>query len=290
MDQKAEIIAGGKSVALNVCGRWLIFFSILVGLGVTIYAEPLYALTVSVLKRRASSHGLFVPFISGYFIWLKLDKIRKVRYQIALLPGAAMVMAGFALYYLNQGGPGFTLPVLSFLLIAAGLMLIFFGWKLFKEVSFPLFFLAAMIPLPEAVYIQMADTMRQVTTWTSVTLLNAIGISIHRDGFNIYLPDIHLHVDHGCSGIRVLLSYFAFGLAYAVRFKQSNRARLLVLAVAIPLALTHNIVRLCIIFISVQYIGPVLTDSYPHVLFSWSVFATLLVAAIAADRLLSKKH
>jgi len=102
---------------LNGSGRWLIFLLVLFGLGAAIYWEPLYALTVSILKRRASSHGLFVPFIAGYFIWLKLDKIREVKHQIALLPGAAMVMAGFALYYLNQGGPGFTLPVLSFLLV-----------------------------------------------------------------------------------------------------------------------------------------------------------------------------
>jgi exosortase len=199
-----------------------------------------------------------------------------------------MVMAGFALYYLNQGGPGFTLPVLSFLLVTAGLILSFFGRELFKEVSFPLFFLAAMIPLPEAVYSQMADIMLQVTTWTSVTLLNAIGIPLHRDGYNIYLPNIHLVVDHSCSGIRVLLSYFAFGLAYAVRYKQSNRARLLVLAIALPLSLIHNIIRFCVLFISVQSIGPVLTESYPHVFLSWSVFTVLLVAAIGVDRYVSR--
>ena len=288
MDQKAEIIAGGKLESLNGSGRWLIFLLVLFGLGAAIYWEPLYALTVSILKRRASSHGLFVPFISGYFIWLKLDKIREVKHQSALLPGAAMVMAGFALYYLNQGGPGFTLPVLSFLLVTAGLVLIFFGRELFKQVSFPLFFLAAMIPLPEAVYSQMAEWMSNATTWVAVTLLKSIGIPLHRDGYNIFLPDIHLVVDHSCSGIRVLLSYFVFGLAYAVRYKQSNKARLLVLAVAIPLSLIHNIIRLCIIFISAQYIGPVLTKSHPHVLLSWSVFTVLLVTAIAADRCVSR--
>jgi exosortase len=229
-----------------------------------------------------------VPFISGYFIWLKLDRIREVKHQIALLPGAAMVMAGFALYYLNQEGPGFTLPVLSFLLVTAGMVLIFFGREFFKEVSFPLFFLVAMIPLPEAVYSQMADWMRNATTWGAVTLLKSFDIPLYRDGYNIFLPDIHLYVDHSCSGIRVLLSYFVFGLAYAARYKQSNKARLLVIAVAIPLSLIHNIIRLCILFLSVQYIGPVLTNSRPHVLLSWSVFTMLLVAAIGVDRYVSR--
>ena len=145
-----------------------------------------------------------------------------------------------------------------------------------------------MIPLPEAVYSQMAEWMSNVTTWGAVTLLKSIGIPLHRDGYNIFLPGIHLVIDHSCSGIRVLLSYFAFGLAYAIRYKQSNRARLLVLAVALPLSLIHNIIRLCIIFISVQYFGPVLAKSHPHVLLSWSVFTVLLVAAIGVDRYVSR--
>jgi len=42
-------------------------------------------------------------------------------------------------------------------------------------------------------------------------------------------------------------------------------------------------------FLTAHYIGPVMVEDRPHVLLSWSVFTVLLVAAIAADRLLSKK-
>ena len=57
MDQKSEIITGGKSVSLNGRVRWLIFLLVFVGLGVTIYAEALYALLISVIQRHGSSHS-----------------------------------------------------------------------------------------------------------------------------------------------------------------------------------------------------------------------------------------
>jgi len=288
MEHKPEIIAAGKLEPLNAKGRWLIYLLVLLGLSLTIYGESLYALFASVLQREGSSHVLFVPFISGYILWLKLDRIKEIAYQVALPADAAMLMAGFALFYLGRSGPGFSLPVLSFLLVAAGLIQVLFGREMFKEVSFPLFFLAAMIPLPAAVYSQLAEWMRQAITWPAVSLVKLLGIPIFREGFDIYLSEIHLYVAHGCSGIRYLLSYFVFGIAYAFRFRQSSKARILVVAAAVPLAVTGGVLRLWIIFTSAYYIGPIMAEHRPHVLLSWSVFSTLLVAVIAADRYVSR--
>jgi len=288
MAQKSEIVTGTKRVSLNGRSRWLIFFSILVGLGVTIYAEALYALLISVIQRQGSSHGLFVPFISGYLIWLKLDKIKGIKPHADLLPGAAMMMAGFAIFFIGPSGTGFSLPVLSFLLVAGGLILALFGHDVFREAGFPLFFLAAMIPLPTAAYSQMAEWMRHAVTWGSVTLLKPLGVPLYREGFDIYLPDIHLYVAHGCSGIRYLLSYFVFGFAYAFRYKQSNKARLVVVLAAVPLAVAGGVLRLWIMFFTAHYIGSVMVAHRPHVLLSWSVFTVLLLTAIGVDRYVSR--
>jgi exosortase len=289
MDQKSEIIAAGKLEPLSGRGRWLVLLLLLFGLGFTIYAESLYALFASVLQREGSSHGLFVPFISGYIIWLKLDKIKAIKSQAALVPGGVVVAVGFLILYLCRNSTGYSMAALSFLLVAAGLIIGLFGRKMFKEISFPLFFLAAMIPLPAAGYSQLAEWMRQAITGPAVALIKPLGIPLHRSGYDIYLPDIHLYVAHGCSGIRYLLSYFVFGIVYAFRYKHSSKARLLVVAATIPLSIIGGVVRLWIIFATAYYIGPVMTDDRPHVLLSWSVFTVLLVAAIAADRYFSKK-
>jgi exosortase len=290
MDQKSEIITGRKTGFLNGRNRWIIFFSILVGLGVTIYAEALHDLYISVIQRHGSSHGLFVPFISGYLIWLKLDRIKGKRPRVDLLTGNVMVAAGCVLFFLGRTSARFSLSILSFLLVVAGLILMFFGRSVFREVQFPLFFLATMIPMPTAHYDQIADWMRQITTWGAVIMLKPFGIALFREGFDIYLRDIHLYVDYHCSGIRVLISYTVFGIAYAFRYKQSFKTRILTVTTAIPLSITHNTIRLFILFLSVELIGPVLSvDFFYHVLFSWSLFAALLIGAIVVDRYLSKR-
>ena len=288
MEAKSDTIGGGFIASLSWKDRVLIFLAVLIGLGVTIYGKSLYALFVAVLQRQGSSHGLFVPFISAYLIWLKFDKIKEVTPQVVLLPGGVMAAAGVVLFVLGSNGSGFSMPVLSFLLIAGGLILVLFGTEVFKEVGFPVFLIAAMIPLPEAVYGRIADWMRLTSTWGAVTVMKPMGIPLFRDGFDVYLPDIHLYIAQSCSGIRYLLSYLVFGLAYAFRFKQSTTARALVVIGAVPLSIAGGVLRLSIIFFSAYYIGPIMVEHRPHVFLSWSVFTTLLVTVIAVDRFASR--
>jgi exosortase len=269
--------------------RSVIFVLILAALGLTVYLDPLRSLLADVLQRKGSSHGLFVPFICGYLIWLKLDKIKGLTLQTALLPGGAVMMAGFVVLYFGRSGTGYVLPVLSFLVVAAGILLVVLGQEVFKEVSFPLFFLAAMIPLPEGIYSQVSEWMRYASTWGAVTLLEPLCIPLHREGYDIYLPNMHLVVNEACSGIRYLLSYLVFSLAYAFRLKQSSKARILVVIAALPLSVVGGVLRLSFVFSTAYYIGPVMIERRPHELLSWSVFAVLLVAAVGVDRYLEKR-
>ena len=286
--QKSDTIIGFNTMSLGLTGRWLLFFLALASLGVTIYGKFLYALSAAVLQRHGSSHGLFVPFISGYLIWLKFDKIKGVMPKPDLLSGSVMATAGVVLFILGHSSEGFSLPVLSFLLIAAGLVLVLFSREVFRELGFTLFFLAAMIPLPEAAYNQIADWMAQTSTWGVVTVMKPMGIPLFREGFDVYLPDIHLYVGRSCSGIRYLLSYLVFGVAYAFRFKRSFTSRVLVVMGAVPLSIAGGVLRLGIIFSSAYFIGPIMVEHRPHVLLSWSVFTALLLGVIAVDRYVSR--
>jgi exosortase len=290
MEQKSGIIQGGIIASLGWRGRVLILVAVLMGLGLTLYGKYLYALSVAVLNREGSSHGLFVPFISAYLIWLKLDKIKNVPIKMAWLPGVALAAAGGVLFVLGQGREGFSFPVLSFLLVAGGLILVLFGTQVFKQVGFPLFFLGAMIPLHPAVDQWIADRMARTSTWGAVILARLMGVSLLREGLDIHLPDTHLYIAHGCSGIRYLLSYSVFGLAYAFRFKKSAAGRALVVLGAVPLSIIGGMLRLSIIFVSAYYIGPIMVEHRPHVLLSWSVFTFLLVSVIVIDQYVSKKR
>jgi exosortase len=287
MNQKVDILESGRAFSIGWKGRLIILVIALVVLGVAFYRETLFELVSSVLHREGSSHGLFVPFISGYFLWLKRERIRQLEPEFSLFPGGVILLLSFFLFYITRGSSEVTLPALSFLMVAVGLVLAFFGKGIFKEVSFPVLFLATMIPIPETIYAQIGERMRAATTAGSVFLMQLIQHPIFRDGYNIQLQNMNLFIAMGCSGIRYLLSYFVFSLAYAYLFKTNLRSKVLVVLASLPIALVAGVLRLSTIYLATSYIGPFMAEHRPHVLLSWSVFLMVLVLAIASDQYLS---
>ena len=195
-----------------------------------------------------------------------------------------MVGAGLLLFSLVDHSREVTLPALSFLLVAAGLVVGLFGKEIFKGLVFPLFFLVTMIPLPKPLYAQLTEWMRMATTSGSVGLMQSIQFPIYREGYTISIPNLNLFIDNGCSGIRYLIPYFVFGLAYAFVSKRTTRSRVLVVLATIPIAILAGVLRQSFIFLSAHYIGPYMAGHRPHVLISWTVFMSVLLGAMWVDR------
>ena len=263
--------------------RLAVFLLLLTGAGLLIYKDPLAIVFSAVIGRQDSSHGIFIPFISGYFLWAGRHGMQKIKPEPALVPAGIMLVLSFALLY--PGKPaGFQLAFLSYLFFIAALILFFYGKKMFMQTSFPLFFLAAMIPLPASFYHEMAEWMRFVTTWGAISVARIFGAPVYREGYDVYMPGLHLVVNHGCSGIRYLLSLFTFGIVYAVLFRQSGWGRGALILVSIPFAIIASITRLSVVFLSAHYISPFWAEHKPHVFLSWVVFVVFLFGGIALDQ------
>lgn len=287
MNKTVDGIQVEKPYEINGKMRALIVLSVLGVMGFLIYRNALSFLIVRVLQKHDSSHGLFVPFISGYLVWLKFEKIREARFEFALIPGTVMAGVGLLLYFLVGDRSEVAVPVFSFLLVAGGLLLGLFGKDVFKQLYIPLFFFATMIPVPKPIYSQVADWMRMVSTSGAVWVVQLFNFPIYREGFNVSIPNMDLFVDVNCSGIRFLIPYFVFGLTYAYVCKKTITSRVLVVLATIPISLISAVLRQFIVFLLAYYI-PFTVEHLPHLLISWFVFITVLVVAIWMDRWLSK--
>lgn len=277
-------MTGKQEIPLSRSFRFLLFLTILAIL-VFFYREPLAFVVHAVVHRRGSSHGIFVPVLSVYFIWLKLDKIKGVRISSSLWPAGCMFTAG--LLFLIIGGNGnLAIPFsfISFLCLIGGSVLALFGWNMFKEIMFPLFFLITMIPIPQDIYNRIAEWLRFINTAGSVVVSRAFGVPIYREGYDIYLPHAHLNVDYGCSGIRYMLSFVTFSFVYGYLFKSKYLARILTVAISILLAIVAGIVRLSSVFMAAYYISPFWAQNTPHIVLSWVVFMLFLFGAVGIDR------
>ncbi len=273
-----------EPIWINKKIRILLLTVISITLGFTLYRTILSDLISSVLHREGSSHGVFVPFISAFFLWQNWGKIKSLEAKFALVPGIITACTGVGILYLSKSYIDVSVAALSFFLTVTGAVWTLFGTGITKEVSFPILFLIMMIPLPKAVYDQIAEWMRASCTYGSSYVLEFLGIPYYRDGYDIHLANTKLYVAHGCSGIRYLLSYFVFGVAYAYMFKEHIRDRIFVLLLIIPISVMAGVLRLTTIFLSAYFIGAFMADHGPHIRISWLVFAVVLAVCIFIDR------
>lgn len=235
----------------------------------------------AVLNRQGSSHGIFIPFISGYFIWSKRATLRTIPFRFDKI-GIPLLILSVALGFLKVDG--YHVKTLSFLLMVLSLVIVFFGRHLFLKISFPLFFLVTMIPIPINVYKALADFVRLITFGASSWLISIFRIPFFREGFLIHIPGATLQVAESCSGIRYLISYFVFSMAYAYFFRRTFFHRICVVSFSIFLSLAASIFRLVSIVMATYIFGPKMSEHWPHIFISWSVFITFLFLCISIDQ------
>ena len=255
--------------------------------GLLIYKTAIIKVISAVLHRQGSSHGVFVPFIALYFIWLKRDVFRKIEMRFDY-PGIVLIVLGTIVPLFHMGN--FQLHFLSFIVLIAGLFFTILGRAFFKEIFFPLFFLITMTPIPEDLYKTLANYLRHISTGGSLKIISLLGISYFREGWLIQLPNALLKVNMGCSGIRYLVSYVVFGMAYAWLYRDTTRNRLLIVALTIPISLFASICRLTAIFILTYTFGPHMAEHWPHIITSWTVFFVILITCVAIDQYFQKRQ
>ena len=265
--------------------RLSILFIITILAGLFLYQTAIIKVISAVMHREGSSHGVFVPFLTLYFIWLKRDIIRDIEPQFDYL-GIILIVLGTIPPLFNMGNC--QINFLFLIVFLAGLFFTFFGRTFFKEISFPIFFLITMIPIPENIYETLANFTRHISFGGSLKVISLFGIPYFKEGWLIQLPNALLKVNMGCSGIRYLISYFVFGLAYAWLYRDTVKGGLIIVALTIPISLFASICRLTAIFVLTYTFGPRMAEHWPHIIISWIVFFVILITSIAADQYFQK--
>ena len=94
------------------------------------YAAVLVKLSSNWWSDENYSHGLLVPFIIGYILWLQRDSLASEPKRAATLLGGLIV--AFALFALWIGVAGAELfsQRMSLVLLIAGTVIYFWGWRL----------------------------------------------------------------------------------------------------------------------------------------------------------------
>jgi exosortase len=200
------------------------------------------------------SHGFLVPFVTLFFVYQQRDHLVAAKQQTSLA-GLFVIIFALILHTLGTALYIFFISGISLFLLAIGLSLFLFGTKISKLIWFPLLFLIFMFPLPQAVISLVSFPLKIFAAKVGVWLVAAVGIPIHLEGFNIFIPAGQLLVGNPCSGLRSLIAFLALGSVFAYVTPISTGKKWILFFITIPIALLSNVVRIPILILVSHYWG-----------------------------------
>jgi exosortase len=195
------------------------------------------------------SHGFLVPAFAALLLLLRRDRlpaslhtatagaIPRCLGTLLLLGGLAMRLAG-TYWFFSSAESIALIPCL------AGLVLLVGGRPLWRWAWPAVLFLAFMIPLPFRVASALSGQLQWLATITSTFVMQTLGLPALAEGNVILLNEHQIGIVEACSGLRMLVVFFALSTAVVLLVQRHWVDRLLILASAIPIALVSNIVRI----------------------------------------------
>jgi len=225
------------------------------------FALPLREFVTYVRHSDVHSYVLLIPFVTAYLVyirWKYLSRELSSAWGLTLLlalAGAAALLASLRFADLGHNDH-MTLIALSFVCFVIAGTFLFLGSKWARSAMFPLFFLAFMIPLPEAALDGLENASKVASAEVANWLFLISGTPALREGTLFQLPGITITVAKECSGIRSSLILVITSLLAANMFLRTTWRRALLVGAVIPLGLLRNGFRILVVSLLCVHIGP----------------------------------
>jgi exosortase len=229
-------------------------------------------------------HGILVIPAAAYMAWEKRDVLRKIPRQPAaagillLLWGALQAVLGIAAQWV-------WVARMSFLISLVGWIAALFGWRIVRQLLYPLCTLILMIAPPTFIFERLTLSLQLLASRLGAVCLEALGYSVLRDGNILEMVGIKLSVEEACSGIRSLVAIFFMSVLYNYFFVRGWPMRTVLLAMAIPVAILGNAVRIVATGVASQY-NPALVRGAAHEAFGYVSVAAAALGVIALHLML----
>ena len=246
------------------------------------------------------SHGLLIPLIIGYILWMQRDKLARVPVNSSLLwGGAAILFASFALWAGVAGAELYT-QRLSLILLLAGITVYFWGFKLLQMLLVPVALLFLAMPIPTIVFNKIAFPLQLFASRCAVWSMSMLGIPVLRQGNIIELKPLNsfdtkkLEVVEACSGIRSLMTLLTLAVVFAYFTHTPNDSdkpgtrfgwlksywfwrALIIVGSAVPIAILTNAFRVSGTGVLAHYYGTAVADGFFHSFSGWAIYIVAFI-------------
>ena len=193
-------------------------------------------------------HAIFIPLIGMYYLYVNRDDllaapVRRAWSALAIL-AAGLLIFTYGIY------PGQNDFVKDFGMVVSifGAVAMLTGWPVMKIAWFPIVFLICALPWPDQLYSYVASPLQHMAASVSVGVLRATNVEASNTGTKIlYMGGTGewrpLNVAEACAGLRSLMTFISVGAAVAFLSVRPLWQKVVMVAMAIPIAIACNVMR-----------------------------------------------
>ncbi len=214
------------------------------------------------------SHGFLVLPVALYCLWLRRDSAPRGPVQpsltgLALIALSMVMRIVGSLFYVDA------LEGWSILVWVAGSAMLL-GGRHWLRWSLPaIAFLIFMVPLPYRVEQFVRWPLQRMATSASTVVLQSLGQPAFAEGNTILLGMHRLEIEEACSGLRILMGIIALSCAYVITARRGTATKILVVASAVPVALTANAARIVVTGLLYENVSSRAAATFSHDVAGW---------------------
>jgi exosortase len=227
-------------------------------------------------------YGVFIPFLTAYLVWLRVQDCPAPRPWTAPCPVLAILVLITLVHYpiavLFAANADWRLLAWSeaFLAIAATTLLLarWGGLPWLRHFLPPIILFLFAVPWPSHVEIPVVDALMTFVANVTTAALRLLGYAALCQGHTIQLPTGYVEVEEACSGVRSIQSTIMAGWLVGELWRYRPAGRLLLLVWASAVAIACNLLRT----FTLAWISAVRT---PAIMTQWHDLAGYLVFALS---------
>jgi exosortase len=236
---------------------------------VVLFAQPIKLLALDWWNDPEAGHGLLLAPLAIWLAWragIRPDARPQVWLGTLILVGAVLLR-----YVSGLAAELFTMRV-SALAAIAGVVVFRFGFGQLLRWWLPCALLLLSIPLPSIITSTLALPLQFEASKMGAALLELRHVPVRLTGNVILIPGHRLFVTEACSGLRSLTALLSLGVLLGGLWLRFPLSRVLLIALAIPVAILINGVRVFLTGFLVYFVSPELGQGFMHMTEGWLLF------------------
>jgi len=189
------------------------------------------------------SYGLAVPPLSLWLAWWSRPALARLPSERDLRGGLALALA-FTVYLAGFLADSLTIQAAAIVAAVAASVWLLRGLAWLRALSFPIGYLAFVIPPPTLAIGALTTGLRLFVTEAALWILHLFELPVAREGNVMMLPGGEtLFVAEACSGISSVFTLIPAAVLLGKFTQPSWGGRVLLVLTVVPIALFWNLVR-----------------------------------------------